>query len=128
MADLVAKYVADLKIGDTIWVKGEITSIDSDGEISFDYLFQAKVLGDEDSEEEYTQGAVYDKALMEMYGQAGRPPLPGDEVYSQSSPGTHGLLVAIVKGVGVVDWSYENPEGPAALSNLSIGTLRRRGE
>lgn len=120
----------DLVSGDNFWLLCRVTDIDSDPDEHGDVnvYFEHLHYKNEDGEDT-TGGEVFMSALKHQYGQGvPRGVVVGDIVYSASSPGTFGRLVSVIKGQGVVDWSYDSPSASSpALSILSLGTLRRQG-
>lgn len=124
--------IDNLEPGQFIWIKVEVVSVDSDGEVSLQvpYIVERSDAANPHSPlqiADWGNFSVYIDALKWARGEQ-TAPLPGDIVYSQNSPGAFGKLMTTIKGQGVIDWSYDNPNAPAALSTLSMGVIRRQGE
>lgn len=124
--------IDNLEVGQYVWIKARVTGIDSDSETHFEAPY-ATVSTDDDNPhapraaEDMTSFSMYSEAIKWNRGET-TPPQPGDIVYVQGSPGAFGKLVTVVKGQGVIDFSYDNPAATAALSTLSMGVIRRQGE
>lgn len=124
--------IDNLEVGNYVWIKARVTSVDSYGEIAFEAPYTTISTDEKNPHaprvaEEMTTFTMYEEAIKWNRGEA-TPPAPGDIVYVQGSPGAFGKLMTVVKGQGVIDFSYDNPAATAALSTLSMGVIRRQGE
>lgn len=124
--------IDNLEHGQYIWVKARVSSVDSDGEVSLEVPFTTVSTDEKNPHaprvvEDTSSFVMYQEAIKWNRGEA-TAAQPGDIVYVQGSPGAFGKLMTVVKGQGVIDFSYDNPAATAALSTLSMGVIRRQGE
>ena len=128
------------KVGDRFALPVEVTNVDPNtGQLEIKILERYNPTADADDQHSYSEfyidgvdqhgarspaGGTY-TVLEAQKSFKDEPLVAGDIVNTIGEPQNIGQLATVYKGQGLIDWAFETPDSPAALSQLPISRLQR---